>query len=78
MKRIHAAAAVIHFDNKDDGDDDDDVSDERGKPDIARNLKVELGAASEKTADLEEAPNATKKFVREALEQFPIPVIEAS
>ena len=49
----HAAAAVMHVDNNDDDDDDDDDSDERGKPDITRNLKVELGVASEQTSDLE-------------------------
>ena len=34
--------------------------------------------ASEHTADLEEVPNVTGKCVRAALEQSPIPVIEAS
>ena len=72
-------AAAMHFGNDDnDDDDDEDDSDERGNPDIARNFKVELGVASEQTADLEEAPGATEKCVRMALEQLPIPVIEAS
>ena len=70
----------MHFPNDDDDDDDDsDDGDKRGNPEIARNLKVELGVASEQTTvDLEEAPNASSKCVREALEQRPMPVVEAS
>ena len=76
-RNVAHAAAVMNF-GDDYDDDDDDNSDERGNPDIARNLKVELGVASEQNIDLEEAPNATEKCVRAALEQSPIPVIEAS
>ena len=72
----HAAAAAVYFGNYDDDEDDDGNA--QGNPDISRNLKVELGVASEQTVDLEEAPNATEKCARAALEQSPIPVIEAA
>ena len=72
----HAAEAAVHFSNEDHEDDDD--SDVQGNPDIARNPKVELSVAAEQPADLEEAPSATEKCARAALQQSPIPVIEAA
>ena len=53
----HAAAAAIHFGDDDDADDDE--NDGQGNPDIVRNLKAELGVASEQSVYLEEAPDAT-------------------
>ena len=73
----HAAAAAEYFPCDDDDDSDD--GDKRGKPEIARNLKVKLGVASEQTTvDLDGAPDDRSKCVREALERRPIPVVEAS
>ena len=73
----HAAAAAEYFPTDQDDDEESDDDDNPGEPTIARNLKVELGQASEHTTvNLEEAPDA-KEGVREALERRPIPVVEA-
>ena len=75
----HAAAAAEYFPTDQDDDEESDDDDKPGEPAIARNLKVELGQASEHTTvNLEEAPDAKDKGVREALERRPIPVVEAS
>ena len=75
----HAAAAAEYFPADQDDDEESDGADKPGEPAIARNLKVELGQASEHTTvNLEEAPDAKDKGVREALERRPIPVVEAS
>jgi len=73
----HAVAAAEYFPTDQDDDEESDDDDKPGEPAIARNLKVELGQASEHTTvNLEEAPDA-KEGVREALERRPIPVVEA-